>query len=169
MKGRVKVFSILAIILFCIVSDQITKKIAVAILKPSPPISYFDDFFRFQYAENTGAMLGFGSALPDGLRFWLLTVLVGVLLIALLIFLFISQKLTTPQMIALSLICGGGVSNFIDRVMNDGRVVDFMNMGIGWLRTGIFNLADVQIMFGLGMMLVFGEWTRKKETVESAD
>jgi signal peptidase II len=169
MKGRTKVFVILSILFLCILSDQITKIIAVATLTSSPPITYLGDFFRFQYAENTGAMLGFGSGLPDGVRFWLLTVLVGILLIALLIFLFMSQKLTNPQIIALSLICGGGLSNFIDRVLNDGRVVDFMNMGIGWLRTGIFNLADVQIMIGLGMILLFGEWTKKKETVEPDD
>ena len=34
-----------------------------------------------------------------------------------------------------------------------GNVVDFMNMGIGNLRTGIFNIADMAIMAGLFMML----------------
>jgi signal peptidase II len=114
-------------------------------------------------------MLGFGSDLPDGLRFWLLTVLVGLLLIVLLVFLFSSQKLSTAQTIALALISGGGLSNFIDRVLNDGRVVDFMNMGVGFLRTGIFNVADVLIMIGLGMIIVFGEWTKKKEDVQAAE
>lgn len=169
MTGKARHISILMIILICIVSDQITKKIASALIKTSPPISYWGDFFRFQYAENTGAMLGFGSDLPDHWRFWLLTVMVGILLIALLIFVLSSRKLTSAQTIALSLISGGGISNFIDRVLNDGRVVDFMNMGIGWLRTGIFNLADVQIMVGLAMILVFGEWTAKKKRVEPAE
>lgn len=169
MKRRKRSIVILTIILFSIITDQITKIVATATLKSSPPIMYFGDLFRFQYAENTGAMLGFGSDLPDSLRFWLLTVLVGVLLIVLLIFLFNSQKLSKAQTIALALISGGGLSNFIDRVLNDGRVVDFMNMGIGFLRTGIFNLADVLIMIGLGMIIVFGEWTKKKEDAEPAE
>jgi signal peptidase II len=169
MKERNRSIAILTIILLSIITDQITKIVAKAILKSSPPIIYFGDLFRFQYAENTGAMLGFGSDLPDGLRFWLLTVLVGALLVVLLIFLFYSQKLSKAQTIALALISGGGLSNFIDRVLNDGRVVDFMNMGIGFLRTGIFNVADVLIMIGLGMILVFGEWTKKKEGAQSAE
>ena len=35
-----------------------------------------------------------------------------------------------------------------------GRVIDFMNMGIGSLRTGIFNYADVIIMVGMGIYLL---------------
>ena len=35
----------------------------------------------------------------------------------------------------------------------EGHVVDFMNMGIGQLRTGIFNVADMAIMAGLFMLL----------------
>lgn len=168
MSRNSRIVLMTSIILVSITLDQISKIIATATLKLSPPIIYFDDLFRFQYAENTGAMLGFGSGLPDGLRFWLLTVVVGALLIVLLIFLFYSQKLSTVQTIALALISGGGLSNFIDRVLNDGRVVDFMNMGIGFLRTGIFNLADVLIMIGLGMIIVFGEWTKKKKDVQPA-
>lgn len=169
MSRNSRIVLIVTIILVSITLDQITKIIATATLKSSPPIIYFDDIFRFQYAENTGAMLGFGSDLPDGLRFWLLTVLVGALLVVLLIFLLYSQKLTKAQTIALALISGGGVSNFIDRVINDGRVVDFMNMGIGFLRTGIFNVADVLIMIGLGMIIVFGEWTSKKEDAQTSN
>ena len=73
------------------------------------------------------------------------------------------------QTIALALIAGGGVSNFIDRVLNNGCVVDFMHMdtGYGWLKTGIFNFADVAIMIGLGIMIVFGEW-RKKDAEEAS-
>ena len=43
----------------------------------------------------------------------------------------------------------------IDRIVNDGKVIDFMNMGIGSLRTGIFNMADVLIMVGIAFILLF--------------
>jgi signal peptidase II len=33
-------------------------------------------------------------------------------------------------------------------------VVDFLNVGIGPLRTGIFNVADVAIMVGVGFSLL---------------
>ena len=47
--------------------------------------------------------------------------------------------------LGLVLFISGGASNWIDRVLR-GSVVDFLNMGIGPLRTGVFNMADVAIM-----------------------
>jgi signal peptidase II len=55
-------------ILACIGCDQTAKMTARHYLVVSPPLSYWGDFFRLQYVENTGAFLGFGSALPYGFR-----------------------------------------------------------------------------------------------------
>ena len=41
------------------------------------------------------------------------------------------------------------MSNLIDRLRYGGYVVDFLNVGIGSLRTGIFNVADMAIMAGV--------------------
>jgi signal peptidase II len=46
------------------------------------------------------------------------------------------------------------MGNLLDRIVRDGSVIDFMNLGLGHLRTGIFNVADVQIMLGLGLLLL---------------
>ena len=35
-----------------------------------------------------------------------------------------------------------------------GFVVDFLNVGVGPVRTGIFNVADVAIMAGAALMLI---------------
>jgi signal peptidase II len=35
-----------------------------------------------------------------------------------------------------------------------GSVVDFLNVGIGSLRTGIFNVADMAIMLGVALLLL---------------
>jgi signal peptidase II len=51
------------------------------------------------------------------------------------------------QILALSLICAGGVGNLIDR-WTLGYSTDFLNLGIGPIRTGIFNVADVALMAG---------------------
>jgi signal peptidase II len=48
---------------------------------------------------------------------------------------------------------GSGVSNLLDRIIH-GAVVDFMNVGIGPLRTGIFNVADMAIVLGVGIVLL---------------
>ena len=53
------------------------------------------------------------------------------------------------QIIALALIAAGGFGNLIDRVLYDGRVTDFLNLGVGSLRTGIFNIADAVEVIGV--------------------
>jgi signal peptidase II len=45
------------------------------------------------------------------------------------------------------------VGNLLDRVLHHGRVIDFMNLGIGNLGTGIFKVADVFITAGIVLVL----------------
>jgi signal peptidase II len=52
------------------------------------------------------------------------------------------------------IIIGGGFSNLADRVFRGDMVVDFMNVGIGRLRTGVFNVADLSIVVGVVVFLV---------------
>lgn len=146
---------ILVTLIGCVILDQLTKWIAIAWLKNQPPIIFPGNLFRFQYAENPGAFLSLGSQLSDSTRFWVFTVSVGAVLLACLYFLIKERQGDFFQTLAFSLLIGGGFSNLLDRIFrNEGRVVDFMNMGIGNLRTGIFNIADMAIMAGIGIILV---------------
>ena len=145
---------VLQIIVACIVVDQATKWLAKKYLAPDGFISFAGDTFRFQYAENTGAFLSFGSSLPEPWRHILLTILVGFFLMGLLAYLIFSRTLPWHYTACLSLVCGGGLSNLIDRLAYDGRVVDFLNTGIGPVRTGIFNVADMAITAGVILLLV---------------
>jgi signal peptidase II len=52
-----------------------------------------------------------------------------------------------------ALFIAGGVSNWIDRVVH-GSVVDFLNVGIGPIRTGVFNVADMAIMLGAVIVVI---------------
>lgn len=114
----------------------------------SEAITYLSGIIRLQYAENPGAFLGFGDAIPKTLRFWIFTVAVSVILLAGFIAPIKTKKLSFPMMIAATCIVGGGAGNVIDRISIDGHVVDFLNVGIGPVRTGIFNVADMAITFG---------------------
>ena len=144
---------VLQIILACIVVDQATKWLAKKYLAPDGFISFAGDTFRFQYAENTGAFLSFGSSLPEPWRHILLTILVVFFLMGFLAYLIFSRTLPWHYTASLSLVCGGGLSNLIDRLAYDGRVVDFLNTGIGSVRTGIFNVADMAITAGVILLL----------------
>jgi signal peptidase II len=138
-----------------ILIDQLTKVWAVAALKGGPRYSFLWDTTRIAYAENTGAFLGLGGTLDPQLRFLIFTALVGVFLLGLFVYLLLAKEMDNISLWAMSLIFAGGFSNFIDRALNEGAVVDFLNMGIGGLRTGIFNVADVYIMVGAGL-IIFG-------------
>lgn len=144
--------------LFIVVSgiavDQLTKLWAVSELKYGPQYTFLWDCVRILYAENRGAFLGLGNGLDPTLRFWIFTALVGAFLLGLLLYLILSKSLDGPSLVAFSLIFSGGFSNFIDRALNEGAVVDFLNVGIGSLRTGIFNLADVYIMVGAFIIIL---------------
>lgn len=144
---------IFLITLATVVADQATKWIAKRALWPNGFYSYAGDTFRFQYAENSGAFLGLGGNLPEPWRHLIFTVLVGVFLLALLVYLLRSRELTPFATVCLAFVCAGGLSNLIDRIAYDGRVVDFLNVGFGPLRTGIFNVADMAITFGALLML----------------
>ena len=65
------------------------------------------------------------------------------------------------------LILAGGFGNVLDRFFFDRHVVDFLNVGIDNLRTGIFNFADFYITTGVIALLFFYRTkTEKKPVVE---
>ena len=148
MKQYAKIIFISVILLISVGSDQATKKIAFEKLSGIDKISFFNDIIVLRYAENTGGFLGFGSTISEGTRFWIFSVSVAVFLIVLFIYLIFSKAFNFYQTASLAAVLGGGIGNLIDRFRFDGRVVDFMNVGIGPVRTGIFNVADLYITFG---------------------
>lgn len=163
MKPKNRAIIILLILFVTITLDQVTKKIAHACLAGSGTISFFHNFFVLQYAENKGGFLGMGASIPESMRFWVFSVLVALFLVILFVYLVFSKGFSMRQIFALSAILGGGIGNLIDRLLNEGRVVDFMNFGIGSLRTGILNVADLFITFGAIFLFYFIIIENRKE------
>lgn len=144
---------VLLLLILSIGCDQLTKDAAHQHLALRSPYSWFHDTIRLQYAENTGAFLSFGGGFSEGLRVFLFQVFPSVCLLVLAVVLFV-QPMSLDTVVAWSLVLSGGLGNLVDRIINDGRVIDFMNIGIGSLRTGIFNVADVCITVGV-VVLIF--------------
>lgn len=152
-RSRVRI--ILWISFIVVLLDQLTKQVAIHYLRGKAPHVFLGNLFRLEYAENPGAFLGLGSTMPPWLRFWLMTVAVAGILVVCLYYVVKDSKLTGFATFGFSLVVSGGFSNLLDRIFRtEGRVVDFMNMGIGELRTGIFNVADMAIMGGIFMVLI---------------
>ncbi len=162
MKTIKRLILIAVVLLSCVGCDQASKEFVKHQLANSGAISFLGDVFRLQYTENPGAFLSLGAAFPESVRFWLLICFTGIFLIGLLAYLVTTSNNSKLQTISLSLVAGGGISNLVDRILNEGRVIDFMNVGIGPLRTGIFNVADTAITFGVVWILALSIRREKK-------
>jgi signal peptidase II len=152
-------YIVVALTLFCCVGcDQVSKSAARALLTTGPAKSFLAGSLRLQLVENPGSFLSLGASLPPPLRFTLFTAAVAALLMGLLAVALFARRLARRRVVALALVAGGGISNLIDRLIFDGRVTDFLNLGVGSFRTGIFNVADMAILAGaLLMILKLGE------------
>lgn len=163
MKLINRVLLIAPVLFFCVGCDQITKNFARQGLSNSEPIVFLKNIFRLQYAENPGAFLGLGAGSPESIRFWVFTLVVGVFLAGMFVYLLVSPNNSKAKIISLSLVLGGGIGNLIDRLFNEGRVIDFMNIGISTLRTGVFNVADIAISFGIVWIIAISFRESKKK------
>lgn len=165
--SRALQFGLMVLLLSCVGCDQAIKILAKNHLATRSPMEYLNGAVRIQYAENAGAFLSLGADLPEKARLLLFVGLVGLILIIGLAYVFKSPRMVLAQKLGLILALGGGIGNLIDRIAH-GAVVDFVSLGIGPLRTGIFNLADVAITIGLLLFLAAGA-RETEENVPAAD
>jgi signal peptidase II len=166
---RRRLYLILPIMAICVILDQGTKALAQALLPPGT-IHLLGDLVRLQLSENVGAFLSLGAGLPPAIRFLIFTVASALLVVAVFVYTTLDPHLPRDLIIALSCVAGGGLSNLIDRTTRNGRVLDFLNFGIGNLRTGILNVADIFITFGALYVIWVGiRGVRNDEQSEETD
>lgn len=105
------------------------------------------DFLDYVLAWNTGISYGLLSSLPV----WGLGLIMAVAVIALLVWYVRSDQLLIRS--ALMLIIGGALSNALDRLLY-GAVADFFHFHWQDWSFYIFNLADVAISLGVGLLIL---------------
>lgn len=152
-KKNIRLVLLLFILALNIGCDQVSKEIARKNLAYDQQVTIIKDRFILTKVENTGAFLSAGNTLPTPIRYGLLIVM-PILVLGYGVF-FLLYKTNLPQLmqIGLCFLIGGGIGNIYDRVVF-GSVTDFMHMDFGLFRTGVFNLADVSIMIGIGLLLL---------------
>ena len=140
---------VLAIVAVTIIVDQLTKFLVVKYMTLGQSISVIDNFLYITSHRNEGAAWGI---LQGKMIFFYVVTLVVIGLVILWI-----RKLDIKKekllVIALSLILGGSLGNFIDRVMYQ-HVVDFINTYIFGYDFPIFNIADSALCIGVFLMAV---------------
>lgn len=131
--------------------DRVTKHYALTTLADNPGQSYLGDTIRLDYYENSGGFLSTGADWRPATRAVVFQLANGVFLLGTLL-LALRYQWSRWASAGLMLFIAGGLSNLIDRVAI-GTVIDFMNVGVGPFRTGIFNVADVAIMVGIALLV----------------
>lgn len=153
MKLGRRILLTFGVLVSCVGCDQASKSIAQTFLSDGQVWSFLGGTLRLKLAHNQGAFLSLGGALPETLRFGLFALGVALMLLTLLAYILFAKTLTLIELLALSLLLAGGVGNLLDRITL-GYVVDFINIGIGPLRTGIFNGADIVVSAGAIMLML---------------
>jgi len=132
--------------------DRVTKHLAVRSLAGQPEQSWLADTVRLQYAENAGGFLSFGADWDPTTRTTVFTRATGAILFVLAVAAYRARHHLWAGL-GLSLFVAGAASNWLDRITR-GSVIDFLNVGVGPIRTGIFNVADMAIMLGVAMFVL---------------
>lgn len=149
-KGYARIFWLLFAALMVGI-DRLTKWLVVSNmqLKDTIHIIKFGDtqVLNIYYCLNDGAAFSRLS----GKTIFLIIVTSAVILW--LLYLLIFGKVKRPvYMAAVSLIIGGGIGNLIDRLFNDGMVIDFIDVRI--INFAIFNVADICAVCGAGLLIL---------------
>jgi signal peptidase II len=151
---RCQVLIFLALLLVPVGCDHLAKQIAYGALAGSPGVSLAADTLRFELTSNPGAFLSLGAGLPAGLRHVIFVGLIPLLLAVICAVALRSGFSSGWSLLGLAFVVGGGLANWLDRLQHGGAVTDFVSLGLGPFRTGVFNLADVSIVAGAALLLL---------------
>lgn len=155
-------YYIIAVIVFLI--DQGTKWIIATRLTLYEQIPVIGNFFLITSHRNTGAAF---SILEDQRWFFIIvTIIVASGIIWYMYKIRHQQGHILP--IGLSLILGGALGNFLDRLLT-GEVVDFLQFNFGSYTFPIFNVADMGITIGVGFVLLDAMLSVKREKALEAE
>ena len=162
-KRIVLVFTLIILNIGC---DQISKKMVREDVPFRSTTEIIGETFILTNVENAGAFLGMGSDLNPTIKTILLLILPIAVLLLVLHYLLTKKEIDNLTVIGLSFIIGGGIGNMYDRILY-GQVTDFFHIDFGGIfKTGIFNMADVSVMVGMGFILLASFVNRKKKLPE---
>lgn len=147
--------------------DQVTKAWAVRTLRNGDDISVIPGFLNFAYAQNTGVAFSMLDDHGDAGRFGLSVV--AFIAAGLVLYFFWRTPRTDDRVLgALALLLAGIVGNVTDR-MRLGFVIDFIDVQFGTWHYPTFNVADMAIVTGAGLMIIDMFLTRKHEETKSVE
>lgn len=141
--------------------DQSTKAWAVSRLRFGDDVQVIPGFLNFAYAQNTGVAFSMLDEYGDPGR-WGLS-LVAMFAAALVLYFFWRTPRSDDRILgALALLLAGIAGNVTDRIRL-GFVVDFIDVQFGSWHYPTFNVADIAIVAGAGLMIIDLFLSKRKE------
>ncbi len=141
-------FFILSLIL---ISDQISKYLIRLFISPYKTLNIIPGLFDIIFIMNKGGAFGIFANKSHGLREFIFISLSFFTIVALVI-IYIKSRQERLIRLGIAFLTGGAIGNLIDR-LRWGMVVDFLDFYIGRLHWPAFNIADMAICIGLGLIL----------------
>jgi signal peptidase II len=152
-------YSVLALVPVIFVLDRITKYWIMQNLPIMGEIN-INSFFSIVHVRNFGGV--FGILHQSGYAKYIF-ILVPVLVAAALVFIIFKYTMSSLKMLALTLVLSGALGNIYDRVFY-GSVVDFLDFFYGTYHWPAFNVADIAVSIGIGLIILLEFMTGKKQT-----
>ncbi len=139
-------YYILALII--LILDQWTKWIVVTQMELRQQIPIIENLLYFTSHRNKGAAFGILQG-----QMWLFFIVTVVVVVFVVYYMNKYAKESKLLGISLGLVLGGAIGNFIDRLFR-GEVVDFIDVYIFTYDFAIFNVADMALVIGVGILMV---------------
>jgi signal peptidase II len=160
---------ILLLLISCIiiVLDQVTKIYIHSRFQLSESVIVIKDFFNLTYVRNYGAAFGFLAESHPTFREIFFLSMPPIAIIIIMTILRSVKDNDFLQISALSLICGGALGNYIDR-LKYRYVIDFLDFHIfNKYSYPAFNIADSAIVCGVGILILVMTLEKKKSSPPS--
>jgi signal peptidase II len=144
--GIIVIYYIIAFVIIAV--DQWTKWLVVKYMQLGESIPIIPNVLYITSHRNRGAAWGILQG-----QFWLFYLITVIVVIGLVVYI---QRLPRGERlfgIALGLMLGGAIGNFIDRVFRK-EVVDFIHTYIGTYSFPVFNIADSALCIGVALVFI---------------
>lgn len=139
-----KIFAI-SVIIFAL--DQISKNIVGIVLDLNESITIIKNFFSITLVHNYGAAWNLFQNRT-------LLIIIGTIIAIIIIYRYMySFQMNKRNIIAFGLLTGGIFGNLVDRVLH-GYVIDFVSFNIFGFNFPVFNISDMSIVIGVGLLII---------------
>lgn len=158
LEGIRLIYYLLSLIIICF--DQLTKWIIIKYMEFGESIPVIQNLFYITSHRNQGAAWGILQG-----KLWFFYIITIIVIVLIVYYLQKYSKGKVLMSIALSMMLGGAIGNFIDRVFRK-EVVDFIDVKIFGYNFPIFNIADASLTIGVILLIIVMFLEERKEKKE---